>query len=141
MHQGEERISNISDTIVVPVKSLTTEIIIVSTPYLPGYKITKTLGFTWGLIVRSRGLGRNITAGLRSLVGGEIHEYTELLNQSREQALGRLRDHARELGANAVVSVQFDSSEIGQTMTELLAYGTAVMVEEDTVQASPVRLG
>jgi len=141
MQQGEERISNISDTIVVPVKSLTTEIIIVSTPYLPGYKITKTLGFTWGLIVRSRGLGRNITAGLRSLVGGEIHEYTELLNQSREQALGRLRDHARELGANAVVSVQFDSSEIGQTMTELLAYGTAVMVEEDTVQASPVRLG
>ncbi|MGA2917373.1 MAG: heavy metal-binding domain-containing protein [Methanoregula sp.] len=117
------------------------EIIIVSTPYLPGYKITKTLGFTWGLIVRSRGLGRNITAGLRSLVGGEIHEYTELLNQSREQALDRLRGHARELGANAVVSVQFDSSEIGQTMTELLAYGTAVVVEKDVVQASPVRLG
>jgi len=120
---------------------LTNEIIIVSTPYLPGYKITKTLGFTWGLIVRSRGLGRNITAGLRSLVGGEIHEYTELLNQSREQALDRLRGHARELGANAVVSVQFDSSEIGQTMTELLAYGTAVVVEKDTVPASPVRLG
>lgn len=141
MQQGEERISNISDTIVVPVKSLTTEIIIVSTPYLPGYKITKTLGFTWGLIVRSRGLGRNITAGLRSLAGGEIHEYTELLNQSREQALNRLRDHAKEMGANAVISVQFDSSEIGQTMTELLAYGTAVAVEKDTVQASPVRLG
>ena len=63
------------------------EIITVSTPYLPGYRITKTIGFTWGLIVRSRGLGRNITAGLRSLAGGEIHEYTELLNQSREQAL------------------------------------------------------
>ncbi|MGB7789305.1 heavy metal-binding domain-containing protein [Methanoregula sp.] len=123
------------------MKSLTTEIIIVSTPYLPGYKITKTLGFTWGLIVRSRGLGRNITAGLRSLAGGEIHEYTELLNQSREQALNRLRDHAKEMGANAVISVQFDSSEIGQTMTELLAYGTAVAVEKDTVQASPVRLG
>jgi uncharacterized protein YbjQ (UPF0145 family) len=123
------------------VKPLTTEIIIVSTPYLPGYKITKTLGFTWGLIVRSRGLGRNITAGLRSLAGGEIHEYTELLNQSREQALNRLRDHAKEMGANAVISVQFDSSEIGQTMTELLAYGTAVVVEKDEVQASPVRLG
>ena len=117
------------------------EIIIVSTPYLPGYKITKTVGFTWGLIVRSRGLGRNITAGLRSLAGGEIHEYTELLNQSREQALSRLRDHAKELGANAVVSVQFDSSEIGQTMTELLAYGTAVVVEKDTALVSPVRLG
>jgi len=123
------------------VKPLTNEIIIVSTPYLPGYKITKTLGFTWGLIVRSRGLGRNITAGLRSIVGGEIQEYTELLNQSRGQALDRLREHAKELGANAVVSVQFDSSEIGQTMTELLAYGTAVVVEKDTVPASPVRLG
>lgn len=117
------------------------EILIVSTPYVPGHRITKTIGFTWGLIVRSRGLGRNITAGLRSIIGGEIHEYTELLNQSREQALGRLRDHAKELGANAVVSVMFDSSEIGQTMTELLAYGTAVVVEKETEKASPVRLG
>jgi len=117
------------------------EIIIVSTPYLPGYRITKTIGFTWGLIVRSRGLGRNITAGLRSLAGGEIHEYTELLNQSREQALGRLKAHAKELGANAVIGVQFDSSEIGQIMTELLAYGTAVVVERETEKASAVRLG
>jgi uncharacterized protein YbjQ (UPF0145 family) len=123
------------------VNPMANDIIIVSTPYLPGYKITKTLGFTWGLIVRSRGLGRNITAGLRSIVGGEIHEYTELLNQSRDQALGRLRDHAKELGANAVVSVSFDSSEIGQSMTELLAYGTAVVVEKDVVPASLVRLG
>ena len=116
------------------------EIIVVSTPYLPGYRITKTIGFTWGLIVRSRGLGRNITAGLRSLAGGEIHEYTELLNQSREQALGRLKDHAKALGANAVIGVQFDSSEISY-MTELLAYGTAVIVVKDTEKANPVRLG
>ena len=106
---------------------MTNDIIIVSTPYLPGYKITKTIGFTWGLIVRSRGLGRNITAGLRSIIGGEIHEYTELLNQSREQALDRL-------------NVQFDSSEMGQAMTELLAYGTAVVVEKEETQANPVRL-
>jgi uncharacterized protein YbjQ (UPF0145 family) len=119
---------------------MTKDIIIVSTPYLPGYKITKTIGFTWGLIVRSRGLGRNITAGLRSIVGGEIHEYTELLNQSREQALDRLKEHAEALGANAVVSVEFDSSEIGQTMTELLAYGTAVVVEKDEIPSNPVRL-
>lgn len=117
------------------------ELIIVSTPYVPGHKITRTIGVTWGLIVRSRGLGRNITAGLRSIVGGEIHEYTELLNQSREQALERLREHAETLGANAVVSMQFDSSEIGQTMTELLAYGTAVIVEKETESANPVRLG
>jgi len=117
------------------------EIIGVSTPYLPGYRITKTIGFTWGLIVRSRGLGRDITAGLHSIVGGEIHEYTELLNQSREQAPDHLRDHAKEMGANAVVSVDFDSSEIGQTMTELLAYGTAVVMETETEQSNPVRLG
>jgi uncharacterized protein YbjQ (UPF0145 family) len=121
--------------------TMTNDIIIVSTPYLPGYKITKAIGFTWGLIVRSRGLGGNITAGLRSIVGGEIHEYTELLNESRELALNRLKEHAKALGANAVVSVEFDSSEIGQTMTELLAYGTAVVVEKDEISASPVRLG
>ena len=119
---------------------MTDDIIIVSTPYVPGCKITKTIGFTWGLIVRSRGLGRNITAGLRSLAGGEIHEYTELLNQSREEALGRLREHAGSLGANAVVGVAFDSSDIGQVMTEILAYGTAVTVEKETAPASPVRL-
>lgn len=120
---------------------MTNNIIVVSTPYLPGYKIVKTIGFTWGLIVRSRGLGGNITAGLRSLVGGEIHEYTQLLNESREQALDRLKEHAAALGANAVIGVEFDSSEIGQVMTELLAYGTAVVVEKDDSPASPVRLG
>ena len=117
------------------------EVIVVSTPYLPGHKITKTLGFTWGLVVRSRGLGRNITAGLRSLAGGEIHEYTELLNQSRQEALGRLKDHAATLGANAVIGASFDSSETGGVMTEVLAYGTAVVVEPETQTASPVRLG
>lgn len=116
------------------------EIIVVSTPYLPGYRITKTIGFTWGLIVRSRGLGRNITAGLRSLAGGEIHEYTQLLNQSREEALARLKEHATSLGANAVIGAAFDSSETGGIMTEVLAYGTAVVVEKDTATAGPVRL-
>lgn len=124
--------------LVIP---LSDDIIVVSTPYLSGYRITKNLGFTWGLIVRSRGLGRNITAGLRSIIGGEIHEYTELLNQSREQALVRLKEHAKALGANAVISAQFDSSEIGGFMTELLAYGTAVVVEKESAATSPVRLG
>ncbi|MDD1701500.1 MAG: heavy metal-binding domain-containing protein [Methanoregula sp.] len=119
---------------------MTSEIIVVSTPYLPGHKITKTLGFTWGLIVRSRGLGRNVTAFLRSLAGGEIHEYTQLLNQSREEALVRLKEHAQSLGANAVIGVAFDSSETGGAMTEVLAYGTAVVVEKETVPSEPVRL-
>ena len=69
-------------------------------------------------------LAGNITAGLRSLVGGEIHEYTEFLNQSRGQALDRLREHAQEAGCQCSGQREFDSSEIGQTMTELLAYGT-----------------
>jgi uncharacterized protein YbjQ (UPF0145 family) len=116
------------------------DIIVVSTPYVPGYRITKNLGFTWGLVVRSRGLGGNMVAGLRTVFGGEIHEYTQLLNQSREQALSRLKDNARALGANAIIGVDFDSSEIGQTMTEVLAMGTAVTVEKETSPISAVRL-
>lgn len=116
------------------------ELIIVSTPYVPGYRITKTMGFTWGLIVRSRGLGGNFIASLRTIFGGEIHEYSELLNQSRQQALDRMKEHARAMGANAVISVDFDSSELGQSMTEVLACGTAVVVEQETAASSPVRL-
>lgn len=114
--------------------------IIVSTPFVPGYKITKNVGFTWGLIVRSRGLGGNIVAGLRTIAGGEIHEYTQLLNESRSQSIDRMKEHATAMGANAVISVGFDSSEIGQSMTEVLAYGTAVIVEPETAPTSPVRL-
>lgn len=120
--------------------SMDQDIIIVSTPYVPGYKITKTCGFTWGLIVRSRGLGGNVVAGLRTIFGGEIHEYTELLNESRSHALERMTDHARKMGANAVISVDFDSSEIGQSMTEVLACGTAVIVEPELSDIQPVRL-
>lgn len=120
---------------------MTDDVIVVSTPYVSGYRITKTIGFTWGLIVRSRGLGGNVIAGLRTIFGGEIHEYTELLNQSRQQALDRMKEHAKALGANAVLSVDFDSSEIGQSMTEVLAYGTAVVIEKETQPSSPIRLG
>jgi len=116
------------------------DIIIVSTPYIPGHRIVRTVGFTWGLIVRSRGIGGNVIAGLRTIMGGEIHEYTELLNESRSHALDRMKAHARELGADAVISVSFDSSEIGQSMTEVLAYGTVVVTEPENTEANPVRL-
>ncbi|MEM4056118.1 MAG: heavy metal-binding domain-containing protein [Thermoplasmatales archaeon] len=116
------------------------DILIVSTPYIPGYRITKIIGFTWGLIVRSRGLGGNIAASLRSLAGGEIKEYTKMLDQSRSEALERLKQHAKSLGANAVIEVRFDSSEIGEVMSEILAYGTAVEVEKDDREAQPVLL-
>jgi uncharacterized protein YbjQ (UPF0145 family) len=98
--------------------------------YLPGKKITKVIGTIWGITVRSRGLGGNIMAGLRSLAGGEITEYVKLLSDARSHAMDRLRDNAKQLGANAVIDLSFDSSEIGQTMSEIVAYGTAVIVED-----------
>ena len=125
---------------VPPVYAPPTDCAIVTTPYVPGYRISRVIGTTFGLIVRSRGLGRNIVAGLRSIAGGEITEYTQLLEQVRHEALARLTEHARSLGANAVVSVAFDTSEMGEVMTEVLAYGTAVVVEPDPGAAQPVSL-
>ena len=113
---------------------------IVTTPFVPGYRVTRVIGLTYGLIVRSRGLGRNIVAGFRAIGGGEITEYTQLLEQARHEALVRLQEHARSLGANAVVSVAFDTSEMGEVMTEILAYGTAVVVEPDPTPPQPVAL-
>ena len=82
----------------------------------------------FGLVVRSRGLGGNIMAGLRSIGGGEIHEYTELLEDTRRQAIDRLVQNATLMGGNAVISMRFDSSELASTMSEIVAYGTAVVV-------------
>ncbi len=103
---------------------------IVTTPYIPGHAIIESKGHVFGLVVRSRGLAGNISAGLRSLVGGEIHEYTELLEDTRRQAIDRMVQNAVALGANGVVSFRFDSSELGGTMSEIVAYGTAVVVAE-----------
>jgi uncharacterized protein YbjQ (UPF0145 family) len=115
-------------------------VITVTTPFVPGYRIVRTLGVTWGLIVRSRGLGRNITAGFRALGGGEITEYTQLLDQTRHQAIERLQQHAQSLGGNAVIGVGFASSELGEVMSEILAFGTAVLVEPDPAAPQSVSL-
>lgn len=123
-----------------PVYAPPTDLLVVTTPFVPGYRITKVIGLTYGLIVRSRGLGRNIVAGLRSLGGGEITEYTQLLEQVRHEVIERLVAHAKSLGANAVLSVGFDTSEMSEVMTEVIAYGTAVVVEPDTAPAQPVAL-
>ena len=111
--------------------------IVVTTPYLSGYRIVESKGMVFGLVVRSRGLSGNIVAGLRSLAGGEIHEYTQLLEDTRRQALDRLVQNATVMGANAVISMRFDSSEMASYMTEIVAYGTAVVVEPDA-SAKPV---
>lgn len=105
--------------------------LVVTTENITGYKVKEVKGEVFGLIVRSRGLGGNIMAGLRSLVGGEIHEYTAMLEDARKQAVDRLVKNAAEMGANAVVMMRFDSSEIGQDMSEILAFGTAVIIEKE----------
>ena len=96
---------------------------------IAGHRTVETLGQVFGLVVRSRGLGGNIIASLRTIVGGEIHEYTQLLEETRRQALDRMVQNAAAMGANAVVMMRFDSSEIGRMMSEIVAYGTAVVIE------------
>jgi uncharacterized protein YbjQ (UPF0145 family) len=105
--------------------------IVSTTPFIAAHRVTETKGQAFGLVVRSRGLAGNISASLRSLVGGEIHEYTELLEDTRRQALDRLVANASLMGANAVISMRFDSSELNNSMSEIVAYGTAVVIEPD----------
>jgi uncharacterized protein YbjQ (UPF0145 family) len=104
--------------------------LVVTTENIVGFEIEKVIGQAFGVIVRSRGLGGNITAALRSLGGGEIKEYTEMLEDARKAAIDRLVQNAHAMGANAVVMMRFDSSEVGQTMSEVVAYGTAVVAHE-----------
>ncbi len=105
--------------------------IIVTTETIAGHIIVQTLGQVFGVTVRSRGLGGNFMAGLRSIAGGEIHEYTQMLEEARRHALDRLTTNATAMGANAVLMMRFDSAEIGQTMSEIVAYGTAVIIKPD----------
>ena len=95
---------------------------------LPGMTVQQNLGVAFGLVVRSMGMVRGISAGFKALRQGEVTQYTELLEDSRRHALDRMIENARLLGANAVVSMRFDSSEIGQQLTEIVAYGSAVVV-------------
>ena len=104
--------------------------IVVTTENLPGYRVTKVLGQAFGVTVRSRGIGGNLMASLRSLAGGEITEYTQMLEEARRHAVDRLVKSATVMGANAIVMMRFDSSEIAQVMSEIVAYGTAVVVEK-----------
>ena len=104
--------------------------IIVTSENIAGYRIAQTLGQVFGLVVRSRGIGGNVMAGLRSIVGGEINEYTQMLEEARRHATDRMVQNAQAMGANAIVMMRFDSSEIGQTMSEIVAYGTAVVIQK-----------
>jgi uncharacterized protein YbjQ (UPF0145 family) len=105
--------------------------LVVTTKNVTGYRVTDVKGQCFGVVVRSRGLGGNIMAGLRSIVGGEIDEYTQLLEEARRHAVDRLVQNATAMGANAVLMMRFDSAEIGQTMSEIVAYGTAAVIERE----------
>ncbi len=103
----------------------------------PGWTIDQWVGPCFGLVVRSMGFGNSFVAGFRALGKGEVTEYTRLLEDSRRQAIDRLVAHAMGMGANAIVGMRFDSSEIGGQFTEIVAYGTAVLVSGGTGSAPP----
>lgn len=96
---------------------------------LPGYRVVKSFGVVRGIIVRSRSIVGNIGAGLQALVGGNISLYTDLCERARGDAFNLMLEHAGQLGANAVIGVRYDATEISQGISEVLCYGTAVLVE------------
>lgn len=104
------------------------DVIIATTNELSGYEVVEVHGEVFGLIVRSRNAFSNIGASLRTIAGGEVKGYTRLLSESRVHAVDRLKEAARERGANAVLAMRFDCNEIGNIMSEVAAYGTAVTV-------------
>src|SRR4030095_10944084 len=102
--------------------------IVATTPFAAGHRIIESKGHVYGLVVRSRGLGGNLAAAIRSLGGGEIKEYTQLLEDTRRQAIDRMVQNATLMGANAVISFRFDSSELANTMSEIVPSGTALVL-------------
>ncbi|MDR2710936.1 MAG: YbjQ family protein [Burkholderiales bacterium] len=98
--------------------------------FIPGYAITRHLGLVQGSTVRAKNIGRDMMAGLKNIVGGELKGYTELLNESRQEAIDRMAQQADAIGANAVINIRFSTSNITAGASELLAYGTAVVLEQ-----------
>lgn len=111
--------------------------IVVSTDFIPGKRIVKTLGLARGNSIRCRHLGRDILAGFRNIVGGEVMEYTKMMAESREQSLDRMIDEAEALGADAVIGVRFSTSMMMSSAAEILVYGTAVLIEDEQAPADP----
>jgi len=109
--------------------------IVVNTEDVPGYAISRVLGLVQGNTIRAKNVGRDIAAGFKNLVGGELRGYTELLTEARQEATERMLAQAQQLGANAVVNVRFTTSAVSSGAAELYAYGTAVVVEQHAVHA------
>lgn len=107
------------------------EIIISTTESVPGYRVKEIKGIARGGVVRATHIGRDIVAILRGIKGGEVKEYTELMAEAREEALRRMIESAKRMGANAVIAVRFATSMLGSNMAEVYAYGTAVVIERE----------
>ena len=105
--------------------------IVVNTDFIPGKKITKTLGIVRGNSIRARHIGKDILAVFKNIVGGEIEEYTKMMAESREQCLDRMKEDAEQVGADAIINVRFSTSSMMQGAAELLVYGTAVKLEDN----------
>ena len=106
-------------------------VIVTTTPYIPGYKIKRVLGIVYGTSIRTRGLGGRVIAGLEAIVGGRGMSYLQELEKAREEALEELRNRAYSMGANAVVSVDFETNEILEGFIVITAFGTAVYIEPE----------
>ncbi len=102
---------------------------VTTAPELPGFVVCRTFGVVRGIVVRSRSVIGNIGAGIQALFGGNITLYTDLCEQARDEAFTLMRDHAADLGANAIIAMRYDATEVAAGITEVLAYGTAVTVE------------
>ena len=110
-------------------------LILVNTELVPGHRVRQVLGLVQGNTVRAKHVGRDIAASFKNVVGGELRGYTELLQESRHEAVGRMMDQARSLGGNAVINVRFSTSAVTGGAAELYAYGTAVIIEPESSQA------
>ncbi|GAA0328329.1 YbjQ family protein [Bacillus carboniphilus] len=103
--------------------------ILVTTDFVPGKEIKELKGFVRGSTVQSKHVGKDILAGLKTIVGGEIKEYTEMMDEARQKAIGRMVEDAQKKGANAIITVRLESSAVMSSASEIIAYGTAVYVE------------
>jgi uncharacterized protein YbjQ (UPF0145 family) len=105
------------------------DVLVTTTFDVPGFQIVQYMGIVRGITVRSRGIGGQFVAGLQQMVGGQIGAYVEMCEHAREEAMQFMLTHARERGANAVIGMRYDATELGQGVSEVLAYGTAVLVQ------------
>jgi len=113
------------------LSTLAADLLILTTPLIPGYRVVKVLGIVHGMTARTRGLGGKILGSLQSLLGGEVSAFTDELEKAKDEALTRMKQNAHRLGANGIIGVDFETTEVFQTVVLVSAHGTAVVVEKE----------